>query len=738
MKKITLLKWQNLAIALFLLAYSFCSAQCIRTAAFGSAVSNNTGVAQIVTTCAYGTEYSSVSALIVGANYLFSEQSGSTGGVGTHLFLTVTDLSNNVIAFGQSPLTINAITTTDVRLHYADDASCAGASTCRNSQVQYLATCQAPTATVFSAITINSATVSWTASATTPANGYEYYFSTDSTVPTASTTPSGSVTAGVTTVDLSGLSTGTTYYVWERAVCSASDSSIWSVTANFSTLCTLVTAFTENFEGTVGTNFPSCWAKVGTTGASYTQASTAISGARNLYMYSSSATSQPVVSMTPVSNADAGTHRFRAKVRANFTAGQTLEFGYLTNPSDATTFVSLGSIVTNSTTVPQNFVVSPVLAPTGVTTLALRTGTVLYSVLIDDVAYEPIPTCNEPTSLITSNVTLTSATLNWTPPASAPANGYEYYLSTTNTAPTSGTIPTGAVGAAVLSANVVGLSSSTMYYFWVRSVCSGSDSSAWSDTGIFTTPCTSATVPYTQDFETAVVPAIPSCTSIQNLGTGNNWTVVNNPSYGFTTNTLRYAYSIPNAANVWFYTNGITLTAGTNYTISYKYGNNSTVYIEKLKVACGTSPVDTAMTNLLADHPSITGGTTTSTATQNSVGFTPSVSGDYYFGVNAYSDANQYYLFVDDISISEALSTVDFNSNKFVAYPNPVKDILNIGYNKTIAGVAIYNLLGQEVLVKTINADQSQINVANLSKGTYLVKVTSEDGASKTMKVIKE
>lgn len=738
MKKITLLKWQNLAVAFLLLTSSFGTAQCIRTASFGSATSNNSGVAQTITTCAYGTEYSTVSGLILGANYLFSEQSGSTGGVGTHLFLTVTDLTNNVIAFGQSPLTINAITTTDVRLHYADDASCAGLSTCRNSQVQYLATCQAPTATVFSAITTNSVTVSWTASATTPANGYEYYFSIDSTAPVASTTPTGSLAAGVTTFNLSSLSSGTTYYVWERAVCSASDSSIWSVTANFSTLCNLVTTFTENFEGTTGANFPACWAKVGPTGASYPQSSTGISGARNLYMYSSATTSQPVVSMTPVSNADAGTHRFRAKVRANFTAGETLQFGYLTNPSDATTFVSLASIVTNSTTVPQNFVVSPVTTPTGITTLALRTGTALYSVLIDDVAYEPIPTCLEPTTLIATNIATTSAALVWTAPTPAPANGYEYYLSTSNTAPSPGTTPTGTVGASITTVNVNGLSPATLYYFWVRSVCSASDSSVWSNSGTFTTSCNSSTVPYTQDFETTVVPAIPFCTSIQNIGQGNNWTVVSNPGYGFTNNTLRYAYSIPNAANVWFYTNAISLSAGTNYTISYKYGNNSTTYIESLKVACGSSPVDTAMTNLLADHPSITGGTTTSTATQNSAGFTPSVSGDYYFGFNAYSAADEFYLFVDDITITTTLGASDFNSNKFTMYPNPVKDILNIGYNKTISDVAIYNILGQEVLVKTVNTDQSQINVTNLSKGTYLVKVTTEDGTTKTMKVVKE
>jgi len=248
----------------------------------------------------------------------------------------------------------------------------------------------------------------------------------------------------------------------------------------------------------------------------------------------------------------------------------------------------------------------------------------------------------------------------------------------------------------------------------------------------------SATVPYTQDFESAVVPAVPTCTSTQNIGPGNNWTVAANPGYGFASKTLRYAYSLTNAANTWFYTNGITLTAGTNYTISYKYGNNSTTYTENLKVAYGTSPTATAMTTVLADYPGITGGTTTSSALLGTVDFTPSVSGDYYFGFNAYSLANEYYLFVDDISVTTALANPNFDANSFTFYPNPVKDVLNIGYNKTITTVAIYNVLGQEMLVKAINADQSQINVSYLSKGTYLVKVTAEDGATKTIKVIKE
>jgi len=737
MKKITLMRWHNLAMLLLLLSYSFSSAQCIRTAAFGSVVSNNSGNAQSITTCAYGTEYSTVSGLIIGKTYVFTAKAGTIA-AGTDIFLTITDASNNVIMYGTSPLQLDSIEFDTVRLHYAEDSACTGSSICHSSQVQYLATCQQPTAIVASNITTNSALISWTESLTPPANGYEYYYSTSSTAPTASTVASGSVGAGVVSVDLTGLSGSSVYYVWVRSVCSASDSSVWSTVSSFTTVCDLVTEFTENFDAAVA--FPACWAKVGALGSSYVQASaTTTSTPNNLYIYSGSAASQAVVAMRPVSNAGDGTHRLRFRARGNYTAGDSVEVGYLTDPADATTFVSLQSFTTTSVTVYDTFIAELGTAPGANQVLAFRhAGNLGYSILIDDVNWEVIPTCIEPTALTVSNVTQTSATINWTASVTPPTNGYEYYYATTNTAPNASTTASGSVAANVLTANLNGLAPSTVYYFWVRSVCSASDSSIWSNAGTFTTPCSASTVPYSQDFESAVVPALPLCTATQNLGPGNNWTVVTNPGYGFTSKALRYAYSVPNAANTWFYTNGITLTAGTSYTITYKYGNNSTTYIENLKVAYGNSPVNTAMTTVLADHPGITGGTTTSTALQGLVEFTPSVSGDYYFGFNAYSAADQYYLFVDDISIVETLATPGFESNKFTFYPNPVKDVLNIEYNKTIAKVAVYNILGQEVMAKTINADQSQITMSNLPKGTYIVKVTAEDGAVKTIKVIKE
>ena len=70
-------------------------------------------------------------------------------------------------------------------------------------------------------------------------------------------------------------------------------------------------------------------------------------------------------------------------------------------------------------------------------------------------------------------------------------------------------------------------------------------------------------------------------------------------------------------------------------------------------------------------------------------------------------------------------------------YPNPVKDILNLSFDKEMATVSIYNLLGQEVISKSINTNEGTIDVSSLITGTYFVKV-SADGLTKTMKVIKE
>ena len=83
------------------------------------------------------------------------------------------------------------------------------------------------------------------------------------------------------------------------------------------------------------------------------------------------------------------------------------------------------------------------------------------------------------------------------------------------------------------------------------------------------------------------------------------------------------------------------------------------------------------------------------------------------------------------------LSNTSFENENFRAYPNPVQNVLNLSYNKSISNVKVFNLLGQEVMTNAINANQSKIDMSHLASGTYLVKVTA-DNQVKTIKVLKE
>ncbi|CAD7809331.1 hypothetical protein CHRY9390_01980 [Chryseobacterium aquaeductus] len=86
------------------------------------------------------------------------------------------------------------------------------------------------------------------------------------------------------------------------------------------------------------------------------------------------------------------------------------------------------------------------------------------------------PTCFAPSGLVSSATSPTTGSIGWTAPSNVPANGYEYIVSTTNTPPTGATsgTPTTAVSIPQNS-----LTPGTTYYFWVRSICSPTDKSAW-------------------------------------------------------------------------------------------------------------------------------------------------------------------------------------------------------------------------------------------------------------------
>ncbi|WP_179007737.1 T9SS type A sorting domain-containing protein [Winogradskyella forsetii] len=89
------------------------------------------------------------------------------------------------------------------------------------------------------------------------------------------------------------------------------------------------------------------------------------------------------------------------------------------------------------------------------------------------------------------------------------------------------------------------------------------------------------------------------------------------------------------------------------------------------------------------------------------------------------------------ITVDDNLSIDDVNEALFTYHPNPVKNALTLNAQNTIEQVAVYNMLGQEVLTAMPNSVDSDLDMSNLQTGTYFVKVTISN-VTKTIRVIKQ
>lgn len=249
--------------------------------------------------------------------------------------------------------------------------------------------------------------------------------------------------------------------------------------------------------------------------------------------------------------------------------------------------------------------------------------------------------CSAPSELSTTILNSTTATVNWN------SEGTQFNVEYGEQGFEQGQ---GQLISTILSLSTTinTLSSGTAYDFYVQQICD-SENSNWSGPFTFQTPCESVSVPYTMNFETSVDLNMPACTTLENAGSGNNWSITspNITNIGFSAGKkLTYKKHVSSAANTWFYTQGIELTVGESYKLTYRYGQYS-YKNEKLRVSYGLSPSHLAMEEELANHIFVP----QSSSEINTVVFTPPTTGVYYIGFNAYSLANQYYMYVDDISV---------------------------------------------------------------------------------------
>ncbi|RYZ55376.1 MAG: hypothetical protein EOP49_02950, partial [Sphingobacteriales bacterium] len=614
--------------------------------------------------------------------------------------------------------------------------------------------CSAATALTYSNVGITGATVSWTG-----AGNYIVEYGVTGFTPgtTATAGAAGTIASlnATATYTITGLAANTTYQVYVRQACPLGGFSANSSATSFKTLCAASTAIPvlEPF----ATALPACWTlqKNGslTTGPTITAGTAWVadgwlnSGTTGAVRAQISTTGKNdwLISPTYVISTGLKLSYNVAALQSGTTAAPTTawendDFVEVAYSENGTSWTLLKTY--SSTNVPSNLGVLESIPLTALEGLTVRfafrvvegatDGAASIDFMIDNFA---LASCAPPTALVVGSVATTTATASWTAPSGTTPSQYEYELRTSGAVGSGATgfVSTGTVTSPTL--NLSTLTPATAYTLYVRSNCGPGDSSTWINAA-FTTACASNAVPYTIDFESTTGSSLPLCTSTVAV-TGNPWITTAITSNGFSSRVASYPYAISAAANSWFFTAAVNLTAGTIYRLSYKYGNNSTSYTEKMKIAYGASASVAGMTTQLFDHTAIVGGT----PSVNEIYFVPAATGVYYFGFNAYSDANQFNLYLDDIAVTVGPSCVpptNVNVNGISAtgatinWTAPVGTPVSYNYEVRTSGAAGSGATGLSAS-GLVNAPATSAIVTGLSSATtYYVYLKTTCSAAST------
>ena len=114
-------------------------------------------------------------------------------------------------------------------------------------------------------------------------------------------------------------------------------------------------------------------------------------------------------------------------------------------------------------------------------------------------------------------------------------------------------------------------------------------------------------------------------------------------------------------------------------------------------------------------------------------------SGIYYLAIYGTPTTTSYlYPYNFALGIKTGISDITSEA-KFSVYPNPANDLITIKVNHAErlidSSYAIYDNLGRQVLKGEITSEVTSVNIGQLKKGVYVLKVGEQNG--KTFKVVK-
>lgn len=352
-------------------------------------------------------------------------------------------------------------------------------------------------------------------------------------------------------------------------------------------------------------------------------------------------------------------------------------------------------------------------------------------------------TCFSPTGFTyTATPTTTTAGIGWTGPTAGTPTGYQFEYGLRGFTQGAGTI----LNPTTTSASMTSLTPSSVYSFYVRTFCGGTDYSVWSGPITFNTVFQPVTPPYSTDLEDTDLGFLGWASSATGTGASasDDWFL----NVGAAGNTLAQSgvtsavcpSNTTGPATGRLYSRGINLVANQPATVSYyvrNYLGTGATGSASYQLTVGNAQTVAAQTTVLATEAAIAN----TTFALKTFTYTPTTTGVYYFSFlnNSPLNANVQALIVDTFSVSQVLSTSEFIASKFSVSPNPANDFITVSNSENIIvnRISITDLNGRVVKQNSYeNVSNIQVNVSDLSSGVYMMNITSDKG-SVTKKIIK-
>ena len=481
----------------------------------------------------------------------------------------------------------------------------------------------------------------------------------------------------------------------------------------------------NNTGGTSTYSLPECWSRItgsypyvynDSYGYGYTH-----SGTKCLYSYGSGTSNIAVLSPIDLVANPLNTLKLSFFARASYYYSSytyKVLVGVMSNPSDASTFETVATFPITSATYKEFSMAFNHYTGQG-KYLAMKIVTPSsYSIYVDDVTLDFIPTCGVPEVQISGN------SANITPDPYAANSPVSYALTIGNE-----TQIVNATNNNVDLSTLFTLQPQTDYVLAVKAICGEGDTSA-ETTVSFLTPCMALTMsdlPYHQGFESTTCPA--DCWTLyygstnSNTATTNEMTHISTDSYVGSiiegSNCFRFS-SYSNASDYNEYLISPEIAVNGAYGVSFKYrmkGSSDYLYF-------GYSSTNN-------DISSFTWTSALTASTSSWATYESNVpAGTKYIAIKYYG-SYQYYAYVDDLTIYDIPTCTAPDAASFRISSDYTTLTWSPGSVGTPVGYVLqYREAGTEAFT-TVNVTNPTYTFTGLTEGTtYEFKVKQDCGAA--------